>query len=124
MAARFEPLTDSDRAIGEELAGWGKVALIETVGRVSGMAVTAAVGFIEDPDGSLLVAAGTDASDWALNLRADPHARVTIGDRTGPFEATESDDAERARAVAELILKYGTPAERLGRGPTFRLRPI
>ena len=124
MAARHEPLTDSDLTIGEELAAWGKVALLETVGRVSGTAVSTAVGFIEDADGSLLVAAGADTSDWALNLRANPRARVTIGDRTGPFEATESDDAERARAIAELILKYGTPAERLGRGPTFRLRPI
>lgn len=28
------------------------------------------------------------------------------------------------RAVVALILKYGTPAERLGRGPAFRLRPV
>jgi hypothetical protein len=30
-------------------------------------------------------------------------------------------DADAARAVAALILRYGTPAERLGRGPAFRL---
>jgi hypothetical protein len=33
-----------------------------------------------------------------------------------PLEA-----AAAARAVTRLILRYGTPAERLGRGPAFRL---
>ena len=130
MAARHEPLTDpahvesSNRSIGEELADWGKVALIETVGRVSGTAASAAVGFIEEPDGSLLVAAGSDASDWVLNLRAHPRARVTIGERSAAYVAAEGDDQDQSRAVAELVLKYGTPAERLGRGPVFRLRPV
>ena len=130
MAARHEPLTDpahaesSDRSIGEELADWGKVALIETVGRVSGSVASAAVGFIEEPDGSLLVAAGSDTSDWVLNLRAHSRARVSIADRSAAYAAVEADDEDRSRAVAELILKYGTPAERLGRGPVFRLRPI
>jgi len=32
------------------------------------------------------------------------------------------DGAERNVAITALILKYGTPAERLGRGPAFRLR--
>ena len=35
-----------------------------------------------------------------------------------PLEA-----ADHARAVRGLILRYGTPAERLGHGPSFRLRP-
>ena len=129
MATRIEPLTDSraadssERSIGEELADWGKVALIETVGRVSGTAVSAAVGFIEDTDGSLLVAAGSDAADWALNLQVDARLRVTIGDKSAAYLAVLATETERTRAVAELILKYGTPAERLGRGPVFRLRP-
>ncbi|HET9850999.1 MAG TPA: hypothetical protein VFP56_00670 [Candidatus Limnocylindrales bacterium] len=29
---------------------------------------------------------------------------------------------ELHRAIRELILRYGTTAERLGRGPAFRLR--
>jgi len=32
------------------------------------------------------------------------------------------DGAARNAAIGALILKYGTPAERLGRGPAFRLR--
>jgi deazaflavin-dependent oxidoreductase (nitroreductase family) len=124
VAARQRSLTSAAREIGAELAEWGKVALIETTGRISGKAVTGAVGFVEGDGGDLLVAAGSEASDWALNLRADPRCRATIGDRVGSYTATELDDgAERSRVLVELVLKYGTPAERLGRGPVFRLVP-
>jgi hypothetical protein len=37
--------------------------------------------------------------------------------------AEELDAPEAARVVIALILRYGTPAEGLGRGPAFRLRP-
>jgi hypothetical protein len=47
---------------------------------------------------------------------------VTIGERTRAATAEPLDGPERARAVRELILRYGTPAERLGAGPAFRLR--
>ena len=120
MAARRLALT-ADRSIGEQLAGWGKVALIETSGRASGNRASAAVGFAEHEDGSLLVAAGTDTADWALNLRAEPRCRATIGETTHDYEALELTDSEHAAAVTALILKYGTPAEKLGRGPVFRL---
>lgn len=111
------------KAIGEELAAWGKVAMLETRGRRSGRPQLAAVGFIEAEDGSLLVAAGSEATDWALNLRAESRCRTTIGEKTVDYLAHEVDDMVRARAVTDLILKYGTPAERLGRGPVFRLQP-
>jgi len=90
---------------------------------VSGAAVTAAVGFIEDDDGTLHVAAGSDSSDWALNLRAEPTCSVTIGDQMATYEAAQEAEADRGRTVTQLILKYGTPAEKLGHGPTFRLVP-
>jgi deazaflavin-dependent oxidoreductase (nitroreductase family) len=109
--------------VGEQLAGWGKVARIETLGRSSGRAVTAAVGFVETADGSLVVAAGLPEADWARNLEADSACIVTIEDRSVRMTATRLEPAEANRAVVELILKYGTPAERLGRGPAFRLRP-
>lgn len=109
-------------AIGEELARWGKVAMLETIGRVSGKPVQSAVGFLENDDGSLLVAAGSDSADWALNLRANPACRATVGERAAAYMAAEIQDAERSQAVVALILKYGTPAERLGHGPVFRLR--
>ena len=98
------------------------MATLKTRGRTSGRAVATAIGFVEEADGSLLVAAGDADADWALNLLALPTANVTIGDRTWPVEAEPLDDREHARAVRELILRYGTPAERLGAGPSFRLR--
>lgn len=109
--------------VGEQLAGWGKVALLETRGRTTDRPVQTAIGFVEEPDGSLLVAAGEAGADWARNLRADPECTVTVGEIARPTWAEELDGPERARAIRELILKYGTPAERLGTGPAFRLRP-
>ncbi len=123
MAARHVSLTDSYRTIGEELAGWGKVALIETTGRSTGRQAAAAVGFVADDDDSLLVAAGSESADWALNLHADPYCLATVGDVTVRYRADEVDGEERSRALVRLVLKYGTPAERLGHGPVFRLVP-
>ena len=109
--------------LGEQLAEWGRVVLLEMRGRVSGGALKVAVGFAEEPDGNLLVAAGDPDADWARNLEADPHCRLTVGERTWDAIAEPLDPTSAARAVTELILRYGTPAERLGRGPAFRLRP-
>ena len=107
--------------MGRQLVGWGRTVEITTRGRRSGRAVTAVVGFIEEPDGSLLVAAGDPTTDWVLNLDADPVCRVTSGGRSWNALATRLDGASFAAAVAGLIVKYGTPAERLGSGPAFRL---
>jgi hypothetical protein len=79
------------------------------------------VGFIEGGDGSLLVAAGDANADWARTLEMDPRCVVTIAERTGPYRAELVEGAARNAAVAELILRYGTPSERLGSGPVFRL---
>jgi deazaflavin-dependent oxidoreductase (nitroreductase family) len=108
---------------GEQLVGWEKAVAIETRGRVSGRTVVAAVGFFDEPDGSLVVAAGDPGAHWAANLRAEPRCIARIGAREGTYVADELDGAAKARAITELILKYGTPAERLGAGPAFRLRP-
>ena len=106
--------------LGAQLAQWGKVAIVETRGRASGRVVRTAVGFVED-GADLLVAAGLDSADWALNLRANPLCTVSIEERRADYTAHEVGPDERARAVVALILKYGTPAERLGHGPVFRL---
>jgi deazaflavin-dependent oxidoreductase (nitroreductase family) len=125
VAARRLALSDeSPDAIGQELARWGKVAIIRTRGRVTGRPATAAVGFVEQPDSSLLVAAGAQDADWALNLRAELTCSASIGDTTAVYSASELSGTERNSAVMQLILKYGTPAERLGRGPAYRLVPL
>ena len=91
---------------------------------MTGREVAVAVGFIEEPDGSLLVAAGDPDADWARNLEADPACRLVVGERTWDAVAEPLGPDEAGHTVAALILRYGTPAERLGRGPAFRLRPV
>jgi len=116
-------MTGSDAEIGRQLATWGKVAIIETRGRISGQPARAAVGFLEEPDGSILVAAGDPDAAWARNLEADGRCLVTVGQVSAWFDAEPLAGAERNAAIGGLILRYGTPAEGLGRGPSFRLRP-
>ncbi len=82
-----------------------------------------AVGYIDEPDGSILVAAG-ERADWATNLLTDPVTEVEVGNRRFTARAEPLEGADHARVISGLILRYGTPAERLGRGPTFRLRPL
>lgn len=105
------------------MAATGRVAWLTTRGRTSGEARGVAVGFVDEPDGSVLVAAGSPETDWARNLQADPDCTVVIGDRSFAATATPLAPADHARAIGALILRYGTPAERLGRGPSFRLTP-
>ena len=109
-------------ALGEQLAGWGTVLRLETRGRASGRPVEVAIGYVAEPDGSVLVAAGSADADWARNLEAEPRCRVSLGDTSWPATAEPLEGPEAHRAVRELILRYGTPAERLGTGPAFRLR--
>ena len=92
--------------------------------RRSGARRVTAVGFVEEPDGSLLIAAGSPDTAWALNLAADPRCRVTIAEHDLAALATPLPPDEARRAVVALILRYGTPAEGLGRGPAFRLLSI
>jgi deazaflavin-dependent oxidoreductase (nitroreductase family) len=113
-----------DATIGEELAGWGKVLLLETRGRRTGRPATAAVGFVERADGVVIVAAGSQDANWSLNLEAQPTCRISRGGLSLACVARPVEDAERSMAIRDLILKYGTPAERLGAGPAWALTPI
>lgn len=106
----------------DDLVAWGRTIRLETRGRVSGRLAAAVIGFVERPDGSLVVAAGSPDADWALNLLADPACRVTLGDASWAATATPLEGVEHADAVRSLILRYGTPAENLGAGPSFELR--
>ena len=108
----------------EDLIADGKVIRLTTVGRRSGAPATATVGFVERPDGTLVVAARDPDAAWVLNLLAEPACRVTLGDATFPATAIELEGASRAAAIRDLILRYGTPSERLGSGPAFVLQPV
>ena len=108
----------------DDLVAWGRVVRIETIGRVTGRPAWAVVGFVERDDGSLVVAAGSPDADWALNLLANPACRATIGDRVFAAHARLLDGPDHAAAVRDLILRYGTPSESLGSGPSFSLERV
>ena len=108
----------------DDLVAWGRVLRIETRGRISGRPARAVVGFVQQPDGTLVTAAGSPEADWGRNLLAEPACRVTIAGVTTAAIAQELEGAEHAAAVRDLILKYGQPAEALGAGPVFGLRLV
>ncbi|HEX5824676.1 MAG TPA: nitroreductase family deazaflavin-dependent oxidoreductase [Candidatus Limnocylindrales bacterium] len=112
----------------DDLVAGGRVIRIETRGRTSGLSRSVAVGFVEDPDmgeaGALLVAARSDETAWARNLLADPRCRVALDTRRFEAIAEPLTHDEHVRAIRALIVRYGTPSEDLGRGPSFRLRPV
>ena len=49
---------------------------------------------------------------------------IDVGERRFEAIAEPLGPPDHARVIRGLILRYGTPAERLGRGPSFRLRPV
>jgi deazaflavin-dependent oxidoreductase (nitroreductase family) len=110
-----------DRSLEDDLVAWGKTIRIETRGRRTSRARHATVGFVEESDGSLLVAASSHDTHWARNLSADPRCVVERADGRRDHMAWPLQGPAANQAVASLILKYGTPAERLGAGPAFRL---
>lgn len=106
------------------MAGHGKVVWLTTRGRRTGRPRSVAIGFADEPDGSVLVAANDDSTFWARNLIEEPSCRVDIGGRHFRAMAEPLEGPDHNRAIAALILRYGTPAEKLGHGPSFRLRPV
>lgn len=111
----------SEGALEADLVAWGRVIRLHTTGRRSGRPRVATIGFVEEADGSLSVAAASEATHWAANLRASPDCLVERDGRRGPYRATPLEGTARASAISRLVLKYGTPAERLGAGPAFLL---
>lgn len=111
----------------DDLVASGRFVRIRAVGGRTGTFRSVTVGFVDDedgPPGSVLVAAGTQESAWARNLLANPVCRVEVGDRAFEAVAELLKPTDHARAIRALILRYGTPAEGLGRGQSFRLRPV
>jgi deazaflavin-dependent oxidoreductase (nitroreductase family) len=120
------PTPSGGQAMEDELVASGRFVRIETRGERSGMIRAVTVGFVDDEatPGAILVAATAQEAAWARNLLADPACHVRVGHRSFDAVAEPLDGADHARAVRDMILRYGTPAEGLGRGPSFRLRPV
>jgi len=108
------------------LVASGRFVRIRMLGRRSGEARAVTVGFAVDdegPPGSIMVSAGAPDSAWALNLLADPTCHATVGERSFDAIAVPLVGPGHAAAIRSLILRYGTPAEGLGHGQSFRLVP-
>jgi deazaflavin-dependent oxidoreductase (nitroreductase family) len=119
-------IATEDDDMEDDLVASGRFVRIETRGERTGLARPVTIGFADDiggPVGAVLVAAGSAETAWARNLLADPTCRVTLSGRSFAAVAEPLTGADHARAIRELILRYGTPAEGLGHGPSFRLRP-
>jgi deazaflavin-dependent oxidoreductase (nitroreductase family) len=108
----------------DDLIASGRYLRIRARGSRTGAARTVTVGYVDDEaePGALLVASRL-GSAWARNLLDDPDCTVETAERTFAAVAVPLVGPDHARAVRELILRYGTPAEGLGHGPSFRLRP-
>jgi deazaflavin-dependent oxidoreductase (nitroreductase family) len=109
--------------IAAAMAATGDVLVLEVPGRRSGRVRRTPVGYVREADGSILVAASAEHTQWARNLEAAGRCRVILGDEVVDCDARRLPDDERGPVVVALILRYGTPAERLGAGPAFRLIP-
>jgi deazaflavin-dependent oxidoreductase (nitroreductase family) len=112
--------------IDDALADDDRFARLRTRGRRSREWHSVTVGFVAEPDGSILVAAGAADNAWARNLLVDPAVEVVVEGRSyrGTAEELDDRDPRRGRAVRELILRFGTPSEGLGSGPIFVIRPV
>lgn len=120
------PTPTEGSSMEDELVASGRFVRIEAQGARSGLTRAVTVGFVDDETqpGSLLVAANSLGTAWALNLLEEPACQVRVGERSFDALAEPLEPADHARAIRRLILRYGTPAEGLGRGPSFRLRPV
>ncbi|MER3453457.1 MAG: hypothetical protein C4344_07485, partial [Acidimicrobiia bacterium] len=100
---RDEPASGAEEGaldpVAAAMVADGRALRLVTLGRRTGRPVTVAVGFVEEPDGSLLVAAGRPDADWARNLLAEPRCRVTVADRAFEAEAEPLEGSEAARAI-------------------------
>lgn len=106
--------------------------LITTVGRRSGRPRSNPLLYV--PDGDAFVVVGSNwgqarQPSWALNLLADPNARVTIRGRDIPVRGQPVDGVERDRLWHRLVAEwpaYETYLERAGGRHIriFRLHPV
>jgi deazaflavin-dependent oxidoreductase (nitroreductase family) len=109
---------------GALLVRTGRVASLGTTGAKTGLARTAAVGFLARADGSVIVGAGGTGRAWAANLRANPGCTLAIRGRRGAYVATALDAADRDAALAELVGSMPRSLRGATWSDVFLLRPV
>ena len=85
--------------------GGQPVLLLETAGRRTGQRRMTPVQYLADGDTFVVVASNAGAPRppaWYLNLRADSHARIELGERVLDVRAREATGQERARLWQRL----------------------
>jgi deazaflavin-dependent oxidoreductase (nitroreductase family) len=100
------------RATGGRIGGrfqGGRMLLLTTRGRKSGLQRTTPLFFLRDGD-DLVVVASNRGLDWApawwLNLQANPDGQVQVGPRIMQVRAAKADPADRARLWPLLNQMY------------------
>jgi deazaflavin-dependent oxidoreductase (nitroreductase family) len=122
------------RASGGKVVGRmfnSPVLLLITTGRKTGRERTTPLLYLEDGENLVVVASVGGAPkhpDWYWNLKANPEARVEIGDRTLRIRAEEARGEEKRRLWARLVEMY-PPYEDYQRRtkreiPVLVLRPL
>jgi deazaflavin-dependent oxidoreductase (nitroreductase family) len=96
---------------GGEISGMQRdhLVLITTTGRRSGQRRTTPMMFHRDGERLLLIASNMGAArhpEWYLNLEADPHVTVEVGDETYEATAVPATGDERERLWTMLKEKY------------------
>ena len=96
--------------VGGSIPGSGPVLLLTTNGRKTGRERTVPLLYLRDGEDLVLVASnGGTASHptWCLNLRANPVAKVELGDRRLRVRAREASREEKGRLWPRLVEMYG-----------------
>ena len=99
---------ETNRRVIEQFRGGGpiegmqrdRLVLLTTTGRRSGEPRTTPMMFHRDGDRVLVIASDIGAAahpDWYLNLVADPHVTVEIGDESYPAIATPTEGTDYER---------------------------
>ncbi|MCP2253269.1 deazaflavin-dependent oxidoreductase, nitroreductase family [Prauserella aidingensis] len=128
------------RTIEEFRANHGKVGgpfegapllLLHTLGARSGKQRVNPMMYLTDGDRYLVFASNGGADthpDWYRNLRANPSARIEVGDIDLDVEATDLEEPERTekyRIQAERYPGFAEYEQRTGRAiPVVALSPI
>lgn len=91
---------------GTTISPGRNVLLLTTKGRRSGQARTTPVFYL--PDGNSIVICNAHPgyerpNPWVINLRANPMAKLQIGQDIGQYQAREATDAEIQRLWPRLV---------------------
>lgn len=99
--------------------GFGRILVIEHVGRTSGTVYRTPVNYsIAEPDLYCVAAMGAK-TDWYRNVMATPHVKVWLPDRqTAATIEDASDDPDRMAIVRQVLIYSGFAAPVAGLHPT------